>query len=206
MVDAALRQRSESLTPASGGENRRPHLACQGGGGEPNRGGPASDEQALSALQVESDGQRPVGRLQHLGDCADHFPRQVAADRDHLRRGHHRVLRVAPVEDAAHAAHHRDHLLARAERGARSGIDDARAFDARHAGEGDAFRESQAQVELGAVQSEGLDADADPPRTRLRHGQVAQVQCLGRARRVELDGLHRFQFVHGSRLAYPRKV
>src|SRR6202022_4274199 len=57
VVDAALRQRSESLTPASGGENRRPHLAGQGGGGEPNRGGPASDEQALSALQIESDSQ-----------------------------------------------------------------------------------------------------------------------------------------------------
>ena len=96
--------------------------------------------------------------------------------------------------------------VAGVERGTRSGIDDPGAFDARHAGEGDAFGEPQAQVKLGAVQSEGLDADADPSRIRLRHGQVAQVQRLGRARRVELDGLHRFQFVHGSRLAYPRKV
>ena len=180
---------------------RRERLASLAARGEPDRGGPTSDEQALSALQIESDDQRPVGRLQHFGECADYFPRQVGADRDHLRCGHHRVLRVAPVEDAPHAAHHRDHLLAGAERGAGSGIDDAGAFDARHAGEGDAFGKSQAQMELGAVQSESLDADADPPRARLRDGQVAQVQRLGRTRRVELDSFHRSQLVHGVLLA-----
>ena len=50
--------------------------------------------------------------------------------------------------------------------------------------------EPEAQVQVGPVQGERLDPDADPSWTRLGERQFAQTERVGRTRRVELDGLH----------------
>jgi hypothetical protein len=104
-------------------------------------------QQRLARLCIETDGQRPVGRLQHLGHRSERRPAKLGGEGDQLAGGDAGVLGVATVERAAHPTHHRRDLLSRQQHPAGRGLGDL---------------------------------------------QLADLQRLGWARRVEHDGAHRF--------------
>ena len=141
-------------------------------------------------MRVETDGERAVRRLQHLGHGADDRPLEIAGERDHLARRDAGVLGVTAVECAAHAAHHRRDLSADRELPARAPGDHARSFDAQDAREGHPGSEALARMQLGAIQPECLDLDQYPTRRRSRNGDLADRERIGRARRVEDDRSH----------------
>lgn len=107
----------------------------------------------------------PVGRLQHLGQCADGVPREVGLERNRVRRVDHGVFRVAAIDRASEPAHHRRDLLAWYEFDTvADGIDDADELDAEDPRE----REVRAGLALtagdfGFVDAEGLHLDAHVP-------------------------------------------
>ena len=156
---------------AGGGEHGHAEPAGEHGGRHPDRRGAAADQDRLAGLRVETDGERTVRRLQHLGYGAEGGPVEVAGERDDLAHGHAGVLGVAAVEGAAHAAHHRRDLRAGRELAAGAGDDDAGRLDAEHAREGHAVGEAEPGVQLGAVEPEGLDLDQHL--TRLGHAAPA---------------------------------
>jgi len=105
-------------------ERSPPSSRARAAAASPTEEGPAPDEQALSRMQIESDGQRPVGRLQHLGEVRRPLPtagrlRWVPAD-----AGATGILTRSPRRNAAQPPISRP-LAGRAERGAWSGIDGA---------------------------------------------------------------------------------
>src|SRR4051812_45883770 len=57
-----------------------------------------TDEVPPRIRSVQADGQRAVGRLEHLGDCAQCGPVEFGVKRDHLAGGHAGVLGIAAVE------------------------------------------------------------------------------------------------------------
>jgi len=106
--------------------------------------------------------------LQRLRDGAEDLPGQVGAERDNAGAWDNGVFGVAAVEGAAHAAHHRGHLLPERQVAVGDGVDDADAFDAQHTGEGHAFGEAKTGMQFGSVEAKRLDLDADPSRFGFR--------------------------------------
>ena len=82
--------------------------------------------------------------MQGLRDGAENLPGQVRVERDNAGAWDNGIFGVAAVEGAAHAAHHRGHLLTELQVAAVwDGLDDADAFDAQHTGEGHALGEAK---------------------------------------------------------------
>src|SRR2546421_8853071 len=100
------------------------------------------------------------------------------------------VLGVAAVEGAAHAAHHGHDLLADGELSAGARGDDTGGFDAQHPREGHTLGEAEAGMQLGTVESEGLDLDEHP----AGHWDGARQYADGKGLRwswgVQDDGSH----------------
>jgi hypothetical protein len=190
VVDADRLQRRHGVGLAGGGEDGEAAVLGQDGGGHPDRGGAAADQQGLAGLGVEADGQRAVGGLDHLGNRAQRRPVELGAKRDHLGGGHTGELGIAAVKGPAHATHHRGDLLALLELASGCSGDDAGGLDAEHAREGDALGEAQPRVQLGAIDPKGLDPDEHPAWARLGDRQLADHKCLGRARGVQHHGTH----------------
>jgi hypothetical protein len=192
VVDAGLAQRARLGLRARRGQNGEAAALGEDRGGQADRRRAAADQQRLTGLHVQPDGQRPVRGLEHLGHGSQRRPRQVAAERDRLRDRHARELRVAAIEAAAHPAHHRDDLLADGQFAARAGGDDAGRLDPWHARERDlGVAETEPGLQFGAVQPEGLDLDEDPAGLGLGHRALADDKRVGRrGDGVQDDGAH----------------
>ena len=193
MVDPVSAQRLEAARLACGGQDGRTHLLGQRGGGQPDGRRAAADQQALPGLQVQAGGQRAVGGLDHLRKRAHHFPRQIGADRNHLRERNTGVLGVAAVVRAAHVTHHGDDLLPDLEAAARRGVvDDAGAFDAQYPRKAHSVPgKAQPGHQFGSVEPESLHPDPDPPFARGRQRKVAQDEIVHRTRFEQDDSAHR---------------
>ena len=96
------------------------------------------------------------------------LPAPVFVKWNDLAAWHDGEFSIPPVKCAAHAAHHRGHLLAKLQIAIWDGVDGADAFDAQHTREGHAFGEAKTGMQLGSVEAEGLYLDADPARFGLR--------------------------------------
>jgi hypothetical protein len=155
---------------AGGGQDGHAALPGQHRGGHADRGGAAADQDGLPGVSVESDGERPVGGLQHFRDRADGRPAQFAAERDDLAGRHAGVLGVAAAEHAAHSAHHRGDLPAGRELPAGAPGDHPGRFDAGHPGERDSLGQAEPGVQLRAVEPERLDLDEHPAWRRGGYG------------------------------------
>jgi hypothetical protein len=68
---------------------------------------------------------------------------------------------IAAVDGPAHATHHRGDLLAFLELASGCSGDDAGRLDAEHARKGDALREAQPRVQLGAIDPKRLDPERE---------------------------------------------
>ena len=111
-IDPSLFQHVETVRPPSSRQDGRTQLLGERGRGKSDRGGATTDEESLAGLQVESDRQRTVRRLNHLRQSADDLPRQLSAHRYDLGQRNRGVFGVAAVVGPAHLAHHRHDLLA----------------------------------------------------------------------------------------------
>ena len=79
VVDAVLGERARRSACRVVASTVAPQSLGQDGGGQADRGGAAADQQRLAGLQVQAGGQRAVGGLQHLRQCAEDLPGQVGA-------------------------------------------------------------------------------------------------------------------------------
>ena len=181
VVDAVIAERSSSVSPAGGGQDGRADVLRECGSDQAKRRGATANQHGLTGLQFQSGGQRTIGRLQRLRYGAEDLPGQVGVERDHAGAWDNGVFGVAAVEGAAHAAHHRGHLLPELQVAVRYGVDDADAFDAQHTREGHAFGQAKTGVQLGSVEAKRLDLDADPPRLGFGNRQLADLQVLYRS-------------------------
>ena len=178
---------------AGGGQHGGSEVLRDRGRAQPDRGGAAADQQRLPGLEVQAGGQRSVGGLEHLRQRTDDLPRQAGLERDDLRRGDGHVLGVGAVVRAAHAAHHRGHLLSRPQPAVLVGlVDDADALDAGNARVGDhRVRLTLAGGDLGLVDAERLDLDPHPAGLADGHRHVRDLQCVQAAGPGDDDGPHR---------------
>ena len=118
----------------------------------------------------------------------------VGHDRDRGSRRDQRVLRVAAVELAAHAAHRRDHALTGAQLGAGRLDDLAGALDPEHAREAHGVAGAAgARDQLRAVEPERADADQHPTRLGTRDRQVLELEDLRPSGLMDDDGEHPLQ-------------
>ena len=132
----------------------------------------------------------PVRGLQCFRHRAQGRPRQLTAEGDRLRDGHACELRVAAVEAATHAAHHRDDLLTDRELTTRTGSHDSGRLDSQDARQRDlGIGEPEPGLQLGAIQTEGLRLDENPARLGARDRTLAYNERRGERRdRVQDDG------------------
>src|SRR5205085_3598809 len=107
-----------------------------------------------------------------------------------LGGGHTGELGIAAVKGPAHATHHRGDLLAFLELASGCSGDDAGRLDAEHARKGEALREPQARVQLGAIDPKRLHPNEHPTKARLRERQLADPKRLGRTRGSQHHGAH----------------
>jgi len=191
VVDPVRREGVQPIRLAGGGQHGGAQVVGQRGGGEAERGGAAPDQQALPGPQVQPGRQRPVRGLQRLRDAAEHRPRQVGPERDHVPARHHGVFGVAAVVSATHPAHQRGHLLAGAQIAAGCGIHRADRLDTGHDREPHPVGQAAPQVKFGAVEPERLHRDPHPARSGLRDRQVADLEVVHRPGLAEHDGAHR---------------
>ena len=154
---------------------------------------------------VEPDGQRSIRSLKCLRDGAQCRPGQLTAERDRLRDRYAGELRVAAIEAATHTAHHRGDLLSDGQLATGTGSHDAGRLDSRDARECDVgIGEPEPGLELGAIQTEGLDLDEDPAELGPADGALAHNERLRRRRDcVKDDGAHGGERDHDSNMPRP---
>ena len=193
MVDARGPQFPGPAGAAGGGDDGGAEVLRDGGRAQPDRGGAAADQQRLPGLEVQAAGQGSVGGLEHLRQRPDDVPRQAGLERDDLPGGDGDVLGVRAVVRAAHAAHHRGHLLSRPQPAVLVGlVDHADALDAGHARVGDhRVRLALAGGDLGLVDAERLHLDPHPAELADGHRHVLDLQCVEAAGPGDDDGPHR---------------
>ena len=196
MIDADLREGSDPIRPTRGRDHDQPPVLGEDCRGHADRRGAAANQERLAGLGIESDAQRPMGGLKHLGHRADHRPVQFRGERNDLCRRHARVLRVAAIEGATHPSHESRNLLARLEIAAGRSHDDADGLDAEYPRERHALSKAETGMQLGAVEPERLHLDQHPAVPRRGNRQVANPQRLRRTRGIEDDCAHRAP--HGS--------
>jgi hypothetical protein len=180
---------------------KRPRPLGEDRGHEADRRRAAANQQRLAALHVEPDGQRSICRLQRLRHRTQCRPGQLTPEWDRLRDWYARELRVAAVEAATHATHHRDDLLSDLQLTTRAGGDETGCLDAGDPRQGDVgIGEPEPGLQLGAVQTEGLDFDQDPAGLGLGDRALAQDERLGRCGdRIQDDRAHGGGTDHGVR-------
>jgi hypothetical protein len=201
MICAHLAQRASLGRRASRREDNEAAALGEDRGHEADRRRAAANQQLLAALHGEPDGQRSVCRPQRLRHGAQRRPGQPAPEWDRLRDWNARELRVAAVEAATHAAHHRDDLLSDLQLTTRAGGHETGCLDAGDPRQGDVgIGEPEPGLQLGAIQTEGLDLDQDPAGLGLGDGALAHDQRLGRCGdRIQDDRAHGGGTDHGVR-------
>ena len=161
-------------------------------GHQPDRRGPAPDQQGLSRRDPERQLQRPPGGVKHFRRGGKLCPVQRRLHRVDMGRRDGRKFRIPAVIGAAHPAGGRDDGLAGFEIRPRRGLDDTGAFDSQHPRERHGRRMAEPRIQFPAVEPEGHDADQHAPGNRLGARPVLpDFQHLRTAGTRDHDGAHR---------------